>query len=65
MKTITLTDEQIYNILYEFSAGKHDHIDCPRGCCWETKSVSEYIPDFIKDNQSLLTMEIDDNQIKN
>ena len=65
MKTVTLTPEQITRILHEFSYGKSNHVPCPRGCCWETKPVEDYIPDFISENNSLLTIEIEDTQIKN
>jgi len=64
MKQVTLTSEQITNILQAFSEGKYDHISCPRGCCWETKPVEDYIPQFITNNQQLFTIEVEEPQIK-
>lgn len=64
MKTVTLTPEQITNILEAFSEGKYNHIPCPRGCCWETRAVAEYIPDFIAENESLFTFDVEETQIK-
>jgi len=64
MKYITLTKDQIKEILESFSDGKYDHIPCPRGCCWDTKPVRDYIPDFLDENEGLLTFSIDESQIK-
>ena len=63
MRNITLTPDQIKNILEAFSDGKYDHIPCPRGCCWSTKPIEEYIPNFIDTNNHLFTFEIEDAQI--
>ena len=64
MKQITLTKEQVSEILEAFSYNRSNHVPCPQGCCWDSEPMSSYIPDFLEEKEYMFTIPVEDTQIK-